>query len=51
MAKEVQELLGLAGTRAEMNVGNEQRANMSRCFGRVHDATAPIRLDFDPTPT
>jgi hypothetical protein len=41
MAKEIQQLLGLACARAEMHIGNEQRANMSRCFGHVHDAKSP----------
>jgi hypothetical protein len=51
VAEEIQELLGFAGARSEMNVGNEQRANMPRCFGHIHDAEASICLDFHPIPT
>ena len=42
MAKEIKELLGLAGARAEMHIGDEQRANSSRCFSSVHGANAPL---------
>jgi hypothetical protein len=43
MAKEIEELSGLAGARAEMHVGDEQRANMSRRFGYFHDAKSTRR--------
>jgi hypothetical protein len=40
VAKEIEQLLGLACARAQMHVGNEQRANTLRRIGRVHDAEA-----------